>query len=387
MNLLFKRTFYPVGQGAFYAAEVYQQTPDSYQRLFRAVYDCGSITLGSQYEIRHLIYSELNKGQVDLLFISHFDRDHINCIRFLEPKTVVIPFISEEEANILNVCEDHFDYKTYQNIQDLFPNKPRIILIHPDSEEPNQELPQHLNLDIRESGSQTIELQSGSIIYFPLHKSHKRPLMEYIVFFPNLKRFFYKFKNELNEKGLDLNELQPENIKRYIRDHFDDITEVYNNLKPKNEHSLIVYSNILGRIHDFSYYRKVEDSLWNPQRPTSIYAGYEYYPTGCAYFGDITVDDKWLDKFYNILGADRIAQIGVMQVPHHGAESSHGDLILSTKVGEFKNPICVISAGRYNQFHHPSKKIVSNLTKSDAEVIVVNEHPETKLVGIGTINK
>ncbi len=87
--------------------------------------------------------------------------------------------------------------------------------------------------------------------------------MEYVVFFPNLKRFFDKFKKELSHKGLDFNKLTTNNNERYLREHFEDITKVYNNLKPKNEHSLIVYSNILGRTHDFSYYRKVEDSLWN----------------------------------------------------------------------------------------------------------------------------
>ncbi len=399
MKLLFKRTFYPVGQGAFYAAEVYQQTPDSYLRLFRAVYDCGSFSNDSATIIGNIINDDMTDREVDVLFISHFDRDHINQIHQLKPKNVVIPFISDAQLTVLEIFskyfdEEQFDYETYRNIEKVFPNNPRIIRVHPSDEGQNPNLSDSLNLSDQE-GQHIIELASNSLIWMNNPKANTQKLMEYVVFAPKFDNYFDKFIDAVKESLLlDYEKLTSNNNGGYITDpkNFEELTQIYKSLKLKNEHSLVVYSNIVGEAENFRYFKFLTHTalgsrlnLTSPEM--NLYAEYADYPTGCVYFGDIAVNLTWLNEFYNELNVSQISQIGALQISHHGARSGNGDLILPKSDNAFKFPLCFASVGADNRYNHPCYKIIEALKDQGAEVVVINEHPETKLVGIGKIYK
>ena len=67
-----KRTFHPVGQGAFYS-----ETHDCNRDKFTIVYDCGSLT-DKGIHMKSIIESAFKKKEsekkpiIDILFISHF---------------------------------------------------------------------------------------------------------------------------------------------------------------------------------------------------------------------------------------------------------------------------------------------------------------------------
>lgn len=67
------RTAYPVGMGGFVSERFVRADAPS---EFCMVYDCGSDTHGMNTRISSIITNELTR--VDVLFISHFHRDHIN---------------------------------------------------------------------------------------------------------------------------------------------------------------------------------------------------------------------------------------------------------------------------------------------------------------------
>lgn len=68
------RTIHPVGQGGF-ASEYFIGTESAF------IYDCGSLTqMGSKSAKEKFIDASLMKGDVDCLFISHFDEDHVSLI-------------------------------------------------------------------------------------------------------------------------------------------------------------------------------------------------------------------------------------------------------------------------------------------------------------------
>ncbi len=398
MNLLFKRTFYPVGQGAFYAAEVYQQTPDSYRRLFRAVYDCGSSSAGSPALIGNIIKEEMVDKEVDVLFISHFDQDHIDQVKQLEPKNVIIPYISDEQLKVLEIFSDYFnekqfDYKAYKGIEGRFPNQPRLIYVRPFDEGHAQNWRNNLDLS-EQDGERKVDLASNSLIWATIPGERKKKLMEYVVFSPKLGDFIEQFIEKVNESPLlDYETLNADENGGYITDpeNFKELTRIYKELKLKNEHSLVVYSNIVGEAENFCYFKFVSHtalgSRLNPASPKmSLYAEYAKYPTGCVFFGDISVDRKWLNAFYNKLNNSQISQIGALQIPHHGAKSGNGDLILPASNAAFKFPLCFACVGADNRYNHPCYKIIEALRDQGAEVVVINEHPETKLIGIGIIN-
>ena len=91
--------FHPVGQGLFCSGDV---TFDQKGRpLLRWVYDCGSST--SQHLIsQELLRLEVSIGgarpRLDIVVISHFDRDHINCLTSLlkrfNVKVLLLPYLS-----------------------------------------------------------------------------------------------------------------------------------------------------------------------------------------------------------------------------------------------------------------------------------------------------
>ena len=109
--MFFKRILHPVGQGAFFTE---QFLDESGKVVYNVVYDCGSFTSQPnllEYEIRNTF--ERN-AHIDLLFISHFDEDHVNGLMTLQNQTkidkdtkVIIPF---KYPYLLMVMDD--DYPT-----------------------------------------------------------------------------------------------------------------------------------------------------------------------------------------------------------------------------------------------------------------------------------
>ena len=93
------RIIHPIGQGAFYTESI--KTNDN---LYNVVYDCGSGNYKyTPKRLKQDIASFYNPDDViDLLFISHFDNDHINGIRELKKRTskirnIVVPLIEEND--------------------------------------------------------------------------------------------------------------------------------------------------------------------------------------------------------------------------------------------------------------------------------------------------
>ncbi len=77
-NIFLERTFHPVGQGAFFS-ECFKADNG---RKFNVVYDCG--TKSPKDGLKHAIsYTFSNGEQIDVIFISHLDQDHVNGVKEL----------------------------------------------------------------------------------------------------------------------------------------------------------------------------------------------------------------------------------------------------------------------------------------------------------------
>lgn len=98
-----ERIIYPVGFGAFFLERF---CPGTENELF-VVYDCGSKSAGKKGFIKSVINTEIPR--VDILFISHFHDDHINCIKELpitENTIVVLPYISDKYQALYEYVND-----------------------------------------------------------------------------------------------------------------------------------------------------------------------------------------------------------------------------------------------------------------------------------------
>ena len=92
---MIQRFFHPIGQGAFYS-----ERHTSYN--INIVYDCGTTNPSSQAKQRVVNQSFRKDEIIHILFISHFDKDHISLIDTLKKtvqriERVVIPLLYDEE--------------------------------------------------------------------------------------------------------------------------------------------------------------------------------------------------------------------------------------------------------------------------------------------------
>ena len=92
------RIIHPVGQGAFYSEKIHINN-----QSFNIVYDCGSNTSykvnGKKKVVQTEVRSYYHKEEtINLLFISHFDNDHVNGLEYLKDhcniKCVIMPLLT-----------------------------------------------------------------------------------------------------------------------------------------------------------------------------------------------------------------------------------------------------------------------------------------------------
>ena len=105
MPINMTRTFYPVGQGAFYSERFHCKDGGD---DFCVVYDCGTKTSKGKENAAAIIQDAFKDNTpIDVLFISHFDKDHVSMMGELanhrQIKRVVLPLLPVEETAVLQV--------------------------------------------------------------------------------------------------------------------------------------------------------------------------------------------------------------------------------------------------------------------------------------------
>lgn len=374
---IFTRTFHTVGQGAFYSENINIDE----KRVFRMIYDCGSTSL-SQSDLTKRIKSDFaDDTTVDILFISHFDKDHINGIHNIKPKIVVIPFLSDDQIFLLKLYNEIFgetyDVGLAENPTDFFPEALQTIRIFPSTDNLNEEnIQEGITIDINDEfigGRQRKHnIQSCSPITITDRSFIRKhnPIWEYIPYNPNWDIFADEFKFAVKKEGLDWYKLTAPLNAGYIEKHFSVIKNIYNNLKSKNLHSLVVYSNAIADICIPVYLCR--NCL--PLNFKCLHFNRHRIHSGCIYFGDATIEPTWINSFYRYLKhTNRLYKIGTLQVPHHGSYLSNGQHIISSEYpfGDFV--VCIISVGEFNHFGHPSLHIVQELQRKGGIVFMVTE--------------
>ena len=358
--MIFRRTFYPVGQGAFYIEEF----EFSQNSKFTIVYDCGSLTL-NQEEIKERIEDVFCKGhQIDILFISHFHADHINGIKALKEhckiKKVVIPLIDDEEKTILKVsnyieAKDSFE-EIIETPEQYFEGS-IIIKIKPvdmDST-PKDEDP----IEISNIENHTT-LSSGKVLK---NEEFGYPIWGFIPY--NYKQ--NERKNQFIKKINFPLKITIDNIEEYK----DELTKAYKAIKGDlNGNSMALYS---GPLNNYSF-------LYYHYRPFFPYYLDSYrLQSGCLYTGDINLKNRGLIKDIK-KRLDRFSEfIGTLQVPHHGSEHNFKKTIL-----EIKNIYCAIfSFGVRNSYGHPSCTVIKEVLDKDIIPCLVTEYFGTRVVQEG----
>ncbi|MDE6272810.1 MAG: hypothetical protein K2M31_07370 [Muribaculaceae bacterium] len=390
MNIDFYRTFHPVGHGAFYTEDFH---PTYSGTSFRVVYDCGSNTL-SRHDLENLINGHYSSNpDIDLLFISHFDKDHINGVKYLNPKRVVIPFLTQEELNLYLEFDETYEYaRNYKDLVDHCENnKIQIIYVFREDHQLERmidrphDIQDNLTIDMEgdynNRNTQRIYLRSGSNVSICMGS---KILWKYQVHNPNINKYYDKFWELVKRLGNSQISIPiaPYNGyigQNYAQNHLKDLKTIYSELGNKNLHSLVVYSNKGNgisqiKIVEIVKYKSSDEDKESPIDQECNDSLLLLPKLGCFYFGDAQLLRRWLEPIYDNLKLERL-EILMVQVPHHGSKNNNGHYIFGKK-NNLPLRYCIISA-KDKDPKHPSPILLNRPEFSGKCVRVVTEDPRS----------
>ena len=398
--------FRPVGQGLFSHGSLHvPEDPSWPEQHFEWVYDCGAEKMGAHLQNQLFAYDCCNPGDIDLLMLSHFDKDHILGIEKLlqkrNPKVIVVPYIalSQRLACISTLRASDAVFARFlmapaQYLREIAGDDTRLVFILPGGESPPEQSegnsagpnftwpPRKYPLDEPdERTSDTIAhpegdpdwQQFGGILIDGGSPFVIRNLWEFC--FYNRPR--PEMKAPLQARLLPVLE-EFENSGKQSADYVDliqNLKEVFKGVrgpgnKPfdANEISLVVYSGPVARDDNRCFRRLVPSIFPVDVDPRAILFQWQRFPIfpyieergrcSTLFTGDITLNNKTMAGIQAHFGADRIGFSAYFQVPHHGSKGS----FKMTKFLDFQPKYSIFSSARYRAgYDHPNAGVIARL--------------------------
>lgn len=342
---MIKRIFHPIGQGAFYS-----ERHDG----FNFVYDCGA--LPKSKASGRLVEQSFNKSdEIDILFISHFDSDHVNQIETLKGhcskiKVVVLPLLDPDEkelvANFYRVIDNPI-VQLISSPEDFFDDDTTIIYVKP-SEDQETTTEGEFSIEVLTNGQ---EIESGATII----KSNDWCFIPFNYKFRERHKNFIKL---LAEKRIGKNRLSSD--LDYTLSKKSDLRSIYRKLGGNiNQNSMFVYSGPKATNTGLK-----SSHLYREMNCPSKYCKNLTRQPGCIYTGDGDLNVVGIKNVYS----NQWSNVGTIQIPHHGSLSSF-------KLETFSNGgfVCPISYGTKNSYGHPSSMLIVDLESTNNMVCHVTE--------------
>lgn len=372
------RTFHPVGQGAFYS----EQWRWSDGR-FNVVYDCG--TKEAVQKVQDVVSSAFEDGvDIDVLFISHFDSDHVSLLPLLKSKhkikKVVLPLLHKNQRLFLlgfyRATLDDASEELLRMIE-LLINDPAIFFddaeivyvrstddiegeerMVRDAVGPRDEdyyHPENVRHDSRRSRysyhNSFEKLEVGSDSPFAYWWSYVPYNYD---FFRRQGRFLKKLTKWLDDNGFKMDDMANPD---FVINHRRDLKKnVYGGGRTINENSLVVYSGF-----DREQCRFVRDRSKN---------AHGWLRSGCVYTGDSDLNKSKIETAF----ASYWDFVGTVQVPHHGAKGSFNKSFMRNH--RLRCPISVGPAGA--RHGHPHSTVIRQIGAAGCWPILVTEKPDSK---------
>ena len=334
--IFLKRTFHPVGQGAFLTEQFFDNNQD--MLLYNVVYDCGSkskdISTQMERDIRNCFH---DRKKIDVLFLSHFDDDHVKYVGhlkkegYLQGTRIFIPMVLDEIR--LGIEPYSTNYQFVLSLNEQGENGTKVVLVNFDESDAEGAAP--INAD----EPQTIEdikggrIKSGTTLRPKDYRIGE--IWRYTLVNVQFKELIAEFKQKLDESDpkLDYDQL---NDVDYVERNIVPLRKVYQKLgkKPKdgtaiNLNSLLVMSYPVKteNCRPFGYRRM---SNWYYNWLFGVNIG---YVGSCLYTGDTSANEAFVwDRIKQMieqcLGQGQ--KLTMMQVPHHGSRHSYDDKLVNS---------------------------------------------------------
>ena len=336
-----KRTFHPVGQGAFFTEQFFDEKLETV--LYNVVYDCGSLNLELKKQVKIDIENCFHDRKIDVLFLSHFDKDHINYVDHLKEKgylhgtRIFIPMLSAEEW---------YEIKNYNSVLSLNEDTSegrKVIKVKTDGERGNDFLNDPVDIDdIRDDS-----IESGT----PLMPKNalQGVIWYYTPFNVQSEALITEFKEKLEEEGIDTDLLEDVDTVLELKDN---LKEYYQGLgKRPSEGTKINLNSLLV----MSYPKNSEacelvgfGQMYNHFVYYGCGIGGRYYNGSCLYTGDTSANEDFVwnrieQMIARCLGKDKV--LILLQIPHHGSRHSYDQKLLDSN--KF-----LVGFTNYDPFYH-----------------------------------
>lgn len=328
-----KRTFHPVGQGAFFTEQFYND--DATTLLYNVVYDCGSKSQGIKTQMERSIRNVFHdKKKIDVLFLSHFDDDHINFVKTLKDNghlsgtKIFIPMLAAEEWLGIEPYVSNYHY--ILSLNDSTQGRTRVIRVKFDGEEVGELTHNNDPIIIEKIEGDTIS--SGSLLQPNL------PVLDvvwyYAPFNVQFNELIEEFRKKLKNEGLEYEKLTD---KDYLPGRIRKLKKIYRSLGKRpsvgtviNLNSLLVmsYPKDAEKCYELGARSMIScrGGLWR-------YLYHGCYSGSCLYTGDTSANEdfvwKRIEQMINqCLGQD--SKLWLLQIPHHGSKNSYDDKLLTS---------------------------------------------------------
>ena len=379
---MIQRIFHTIGQGAFYSER---------HENINIVYDCGTEWKNRAKSIFNKVVTQSfsKKEIIDILFISHFDYDHVSKIQTLkkhvkEIKRVVLPLLHDNEKILLSNFYRVLDINILTLINEpekYFGDKTKIIYVRPseNNESPINDNTETQNLDeiVKPNDANKFEIESGvkltisgitNWIFIPYNNNYTNNHNDLI--------------KELKSEGFDTTKLINEpnyTLDKIIKDVSlskskggKKFKEIYDRLNGKvNQNSMFLYSGPIqnNKYHKHCFVGEIHRHFYN----------HLYYhcnhsdKVGCIYTGDgdlNIVDIKLIFRSY-------WENVGTIQIPHHGDIKAFNKKVLKDHYY-----CCPISVGKNNSYGHPSNKVIAEILSNRSCPVLVTEELDSMYIEI-----
>ena len=333
--------------------------------MYSTVYDCGSYL--KPFVIEE-ISSFFNQGdKVDILFISHFDNDHISGLNELKKvctiKTVVMPLINSVQKM----------YMLSQGVDRLFITNPesyfsgaRIVYVSPygdiDDNGRNQTGVLYSNLPAKIESARHILMSVNTCwVYIPFNYDSISRQQYFTTLLKDIE--------ELND--LDFNDDTQVNdlIRNADRKLIGKINKVFKCALTDgaNKISMILYSGPLSIPQSRPYYIIEGESHLTSSEVAALYMG-----DTDLHQNDIIPNLKSHLK-------ERDVNIGLVQLPHHGSRKNFIKDLLG--IGNSYSPrLYFASYGTSNRYGHPSYAVIQDVIVACHKFIPVTEKRDSVLI-------
>lgn len=405
--------FWPVGQGLFSSGKLRVKPGDSNEKYFHWVYDCG--TMSKQELLKNSIkkykksfyYPSKTKSKIDLVVISHFDKDHISglveLLKTFSIQTLLLPYMPLWQRLIIAFDEKidsadgmfQFFINPVQYISAISEGSVNEILfvrpgnVRPGNEgDPDPENQGNSNKSSDDGGNLIINTARSDINDSSLidrkkkmnvqysgkkinvqYSREKIKIWEFIPYNDASVCFSKSASNTWSAFKANVAQHRDALLQSPNKTALDDIKKIYDrqfgsDSKSRNIISLFLYAGYPSsrrseRLYINSVVHSLEKNLLS-RIYRHIHYSNEYMRAGVLYTGDGYLDtpDK-LDKLLSRIGLLRIKKINCLQVMHHGSRANWYAGIAKT----IEPYISIFCSDPSHQYNHPHGEVVRDFLK------------------------